>query len=108
MLVALPALRLQGLYLALGTLAFGLFMDSVFFSDSRVFGSFGTATIPRLDIPGLDLQDDRAYVVFLSAVFGLLSADRARACGGGRSGGGWRPCGTALPRPPRSGSTSPD
>ncbi len=72
-LVALPALRLQGLYLALGTLAFGLFMDSVFFSDSRVFGSFGTATIPRLDIPGLDLQDDRAYVVFLSAVFGLLS-----------------------------------
>ena len=73
-LVALPALRLQGLYLALGTLAFGLFMDSVFFSDSRVFGSFGTATIPRLDIPGLDLQDDRTYVVFLSAVFGVLAA----------------------------------
>jgi branched-chain amino acid transport system permease protein len=72
-LIALPALRLQGLYLALGTLAFGLFMDSVFFSDSRVFGSFGTATIPRLDIPGLDLQDDRTYVVFLAAVFGLLS-----------------------------------
>jgi branched-chain amino acid transport system permease protein len=72
-LVALPALRLQGLYLALGTLAFGLFMDSVFFSDSRVFGSFGTATIARLDVPGLDLQNDRTYVVFLAGVFGLLS-----------------------------------
>ena len=72
-LVALPALRLQGLYLALGTLAFGLFMDSVFFSDSRVFGSFGTATIARLDVPGLDLQDDRTYVVFLAGVFGVLA-----------------------------------
>jgi branched-chain amino acid transport system permease protein len=71
-LVALPAVRLQGLYLALGTLAFGLFMDSVFFSDSRVFGSFGTATVPRLDIPGLDLTSDRTYVVFLAGVFGLL------------------------------------
>jgi branched-chain amino acid transport system permease protein len=71
--VALPALRLQGLYLALGTLAFGLFMDSVFFSDSRVFGSFGTATVPRMDLPWFDLQDERTYVVFLSVIFGVLS-----------------------------------
>jgi branched-chain amino acid transport system permease protein len=70
--VALPALRLQGLYLALGTLAFGLFMDSVFFSDSKVFGSFGTATVPRMDLPLVDLQDERTYVVFLSVVFGVL------------------------------------
>ncbi|MDQ3945874.1 MAG: ABC transporter permease, partial [Actinomycetota bacterium] len=71
--VALPALRLQGLYLALGTLAFGLFMDSVFFSHSRVFGSFGTATVPRMDLPWFDLQDERTYVVFLSVVFGVLA-----------------------------------
>jgi branched-chain amino acid transport system permease protein len=71
--VALPALRLQGLYLALGTLAFGLFMDSVFFSDSKVFGSFGTATVPRMDLPWFDLQDERTYVVFLSVIFGVLS-----------------------------------
>ena len=33
--VALPALRLRGLYLALSTLAFALLMDNVFFAARR-------------------------------------------------------------------------
>src|SRR5206468_11979374 len=40
-LVALPALRLQGLYLALATLAFARFMDTIFFNDPKVFGFGG-------------------------------------------------------------------
>ncbi|MBA3303251.1 MAG: ABC transporter permease [Acidimicrobiia bacterium] len=71
--IALPALRLQGLYLALATLAFAVFMDNVFFSDSRVFGSFGTADVPRVDIPGFDLGDERTYIMFLAVVFALVS-----------------------------------
>jgi branched-chain amino acid transport system permease protein len=71
--IALPALRLQGLYLALATLAFAVFMDNVFFSDSRVFGSFGTADVPRIELPVVDLEDERTYVMFLAVVFALVS-----------------------------------
>jgi branched-chain amino acid transport system permease protein len=71
--IALPAPRLQGLYLALATLAFAVFMDNVFFSDSRVFGSFGTADVPRIELPVVDLEDERTYVMFLAVVFALVS-----------------------------------
>ena len=42
-LIALPSLRLQGLYLALSTMAFAVLMDNMFFVDSRVFGYAGVA-----------------------------------------------------------------
>jgi len=44
-IVALPALRLRGLYLALSTLAFALLMDNVFFASSAIFPQQG-AGIP--------------------------------------------------------------
>jgi branched-chain amino acid transport system permease protein len=71
-LVALPALRLQGLYLALSTMAFALLAERVFFSDSRVFGAAGTAEIARFDVPGVSLASERAHAVFLAVVFALL------------------------------------
>jgi branched-chain amino acid transport system permease protein len=40
-IVALPALRLRGLYLALSTLAFALLMDNVFFASSAPPSIFG-------------------------------------------------------------------
>ncbi len=53
-LVALPALRLRGLYLALATLAFALLMDNVFFASSRVFPEQGTGIpVPVPNIFGL-------------------------------------------------------
>jgi branched-chain amino acid transport system permease protein len=82
-LVALPALRLQGLYLALSTLAFGLLMDKLVFQASFAFGFNGSLPVPRLDLPGLDLSSERAYLVLSVVAFvlvglGVLSLRRSR------------------------------
>ncbi|MGN6473258.1 MAG: ABC transporter permease subunit [Mycobacteriales bacterium] len=80
-LVALPTLRLRGLYLALATFAFGGIMDIAFFGQR--FGSSGSIAVHRVSIPGLGLSSDRHYFIFCSAVFlaaciGLLAVRRGR------------------------------
>jgi branched-chain amino acid transport system permease protein len=70
--VALPALRLQGLYLALATMAFAVMAENLFFSDSRVFGGAGTATVARIKLPGISFESERAYVMLLAVVFALV------------------------------------
>lgn len=68
-LVALPSLRLQGLYLALSTMAFALFMDTMVFPNPSVFGNLGALPVGRLDFPGLSFDGDRAYFILLALVF---------------------------------------
>ena len=72
-LVALPALRLRGLYLALATLAFASAMDNAFFPWSAVFGFDGSVPIARPSVFGLHVNGDKACVIFLAVVFALLS-----------------------------------
>jgi branched-chain amino acid transport system permease protein len=72
-LIALPSLRLQGLYLALSTMAFAVLMDNMFFVDKHVFGYAGVAKVARPQILGLSLGGDRAFVVFLAVVFAALA-----------------------------------
>ena len=72
-LVALPALRLRGLYLALATLAFAVLADNVFFNHEDVFGGFGALRIDRLEIGGLSFAGIRSYFVLLALVFALVS-----------------------------------
>ena len=71
-LVALPATRLRGLYLALATFAFAEGVQTGFFSDLRVFGDSG---IPgeRLSIGGWSISSDRAEVIMLAVVFVLAA-----------------------------------
>jgi branched-chain amino acid transport system permease protein len=71
--VALPALRLRGLYLALGTAAFAVFMDLVFFNQT-LFLPNGNIQVPRLDLFGFSFDDERAHLVLLGVVFGLVGA----------------------------------
>ena len=66
-LVALPALRLRGIYLALATLAFAFFMEKVVFTQQAIFGG-GSRSVARL--PGL--TSDRAYMIFLAVVFAVV------------------------------------
>jgi branched-chain amino acid transport system permease protein len=73
-LIALPALRLRGLYLALATLAFAAAMDDMFFPSSTAFGYNGSVNIPRPTFFGIHISTDRSYVIFLAVVFALLSA----------------------------------
>ncbi|MEX2393499.1 MAG: ABC transporter permease [Actinomycetota bacterium] len=70
-LVALPALRLQGLYLALATMAFAVLAQEMLFPRSWLFGS-GTRDISRLDFLGLDFSSEQAFFVLLAVVFAVL------------------------------------
>ncbi len=54
-LMALPALRLQGLYLALASMAFARMAEFLFFDQPEVFGS-GSRRIGTLRILGVDLS----------------------------------------------------
>ncbi|MCZ7534988.1 MAG: ABC transporter permease [Acidimicrobiia bacterium] len=71
-LVALPALRLQGLYLALSTLAFAVLMDNMIFPQRRLFWT-SSVTVDRPDIPFVSLASDRAWFVVLAGAYGALA-----------------------------------
>jgi branched-chain amino acid transport system permease protein len=70
-IVALPTLRLRGLYLALATFAFAAIMDSAFFNES--LGTGGSLHVGRVRIPGIPTQSDRAFFVLTCVVFVLCA-----------------------------------
>ena len=72
-IIALPALRLRGLYLALATFAFGLLMDNMFFPSSVAFTYNGSVHVNRPGLFGLSFRADTSFVVFLAVVFALLA-----------------------------------
>jgi branched-chain amino acid transport system permease protein len=69
-ILALPALRLRGLYMALATLAFAALMDSLFFTNPSVIPN-GSMDVGRPDIFGMRFVTDRAFVVLIAIVFAL-------------------------------------
>jgi branched-chain amino acid transport system permease protein len=71
--VALPALRLQGLYLGLATMAFAVMMDNMFFANPNVFGTFGSKPVDRLSLFGLSLDGERPYFMLLALSFAALA-----------------------------------
>ncbi len=72
-IVALPALRLQGLYLALATAAFAVFMDLVFFNQD-MFMPNGNRSVPRVDLGPISTDGDRAHLILLGVVFCAVAA----------------------------------
>lgn len=78
-LVALPALRLRGLYLALSTLAFALLMDNVFFASSAIFPQQGSGIpVPPPSIFGLTARSYTsisavALVAVAACAIGILT-----------------------------------
>ena len=81
LLVALPTVRLRGLYLALATLAFAQAMDGSFFN--RAFGTNDSVAIPRVSLPVVDVTSDEGFlvlssVVFAAAALGLLATRRSK------------------------------
>jgi branched-chain amino acid transport system permease protein len=71
-IMAIPALRLQGLYLALATLAFASMAEYVIFTQPELLGS-QSAYVNRLKILGLNFSGDHVYLLLLTAVFGIAS-----------------------------------
>ena len=72
-LVALPALRVQGHYLAIATLGFALFVQQVLFEWEWLTGGRQGLFIPRPSLFGYELASDFSYYYVLFAIFLLLA-----------------------------------
>ena len=72
-LVALPVLRLTGLYLALATLAFATIMDKMVFQADFAFGFNGTLQAERLSILGKSFTNTEGYVFVMSVFFVVMA-----------------------------------
>jgi len=66
--IALPAVRLSGLFLALATFGFGILAQSLLFGTSLGFGATGTVSLARPRILGVSFAGDRAYYFLVLAV----------------------------------------
>ena len=80
--MALPALRLSGLYLGLSTLAFADAMTYLFFNNNHVFSNGGALKVARLNIFGISFNSDRAFVmlsvvVLAACCVGVLALRRS-------------------------------
>jgi branched-subunit amino acid ABC-type transport system permease component len=69
-LLALTAMRLQGLYLALATMAFASMVEYVFFTQPFALGT-RDRKVERLQLFGLDFSSTRSFLLLCTAVFGL-------------------------------------
>jgi len=81
-LVALPALRLRGLYLALATLAFGALLSNLVLRDTTEHVLFGvelalfpdgTLIVPKPEIGPLDLNDPLVFLLSCTVLFALIA-----------------------------------
>jgi branched-chain amino acid transport system permease protein len=82
-LIALPALRLRGLYLALATLAFGVFVSDMIIADiaPHVLPIFhlhysifpdGTLQIPAVKLGPIDLSSAKTFLTTSTCIFVLI------------------------------------
>ncbi len=72
-LVAIPVLRLTGLYLALATLAFAELMDKLVFQSSFAFGLNGTLAASRMSVLGRRIEGTGSYTVLMAVFFVLVA-----------------------------------
>jgi branched-chain amino acid transport system permease protein len=70
--MALPTIRLQGIYLALVTFASAQVFRDVVFQDTRMYGS-GGVLIGRLELFGLEFDSNRAFGVLCGVVFTIVA-----------------------------------
>ena len=72
-LLAIPAIRQSGLYLALATLGFGIVVQYLFYPEGYMFGALGVAsTDPRPRLSWLNVSSDKGYY-YLVLVFAAVS-----------------------------------
>ena len=91
-LIALPAIRLSGIYLALATFAFGLILEVMFYNSELMFGpSTAGLPMPRPEAFGLDTDLGYYYlvlaVVAACTLFLVAPAAHATRAAAPRAGG---------------------
>ncbi|HEV7524581.1 MAG TPA: ABC transporter permease [Acidimicrobiia bacterium] len=67
---AFPAMRLQGLYLALATLAFAAMVEEVFYTQPFAVGP-GERSVSPVHILGVDFSSPKSFLILVTVVFGL-------------------------------------
>jgi len=68
-LLAIPAIRFPGLYLALATLGFGILLQQMFYAQSYMFGALSLGiSIPRPQLSWLNLASDNGYYYLVLAI----------------------------------------
>ncbi|MDQ7785637.1 MAG: branched-chain amino acid ABC transporter permease [Desulfomonilaceae bacterium] len=72
MVVGVPALRLKGLYLALGTLAFGFIVDYILFHWDLTQGDMGMAVNP-VQIGSWSVQTEKEFFYFIACFAALAT-----------------------------------
>ncbi len=83
-LLAIPAIRLTGLYLALATFGFGLLLQFMFYTQDFMFGDSGAGRDePRPASLGIGLDTDAGYyrlvlVLLVVVLVGVVALDRGR------------------------------
>jgi len=71
--LALPALRLGGIYLALATLAFALMFETVLRPLDWVSGGTRPPRVPRPTIGGIDFSDDKNFFLLALVLLALVA-----------------------------------
>lgn len=82
-LIAIPAIRLSGLYLALATFGFGILLENIVYRTGLMFNVNGTVTAPRPDFLFISgTSRHHYYYVVLGVVaallLGLVALERSR------------------------------
>ncbi len=72
-MVAVPALRLGGLYLSLATLAFALMFENILVPQSWVGGDTSATQVPRPAIGPVDFGSDRAWFLLVIVILVLVA-----------------------------------
>lgn len=68
-LLAVPAIRLTGLYLALATFGFGILLQEMFYTQSYMFGDTGAGlNAPRPHLSFLNVSGDSGYYYLVLAI----------------------------------------
>lgn len=85
-LLAIPAIRLSGLFLALATFGFGILAQNLLFGTSIVFGSDALARISRPELFGVSLTGDKTFYYFVLGlvVLGVAAVETVRVTRLGR------------------------
>ena len=101
-LIAIPSIRLSGVYLALATFGFGILMERMAFGTGLMFGGNGSRSVPRPSFWFVDPGSDRAFYYVVLAIAVATAAfvvvlvpepPRPPHAGGGRRPGGTRHAG---------------
>ncbi len=72
-MLAIPAIRLSGLYLALATFGFGLLLQYMFYTENFMFGSIGLGVqVPMPDFPALGLDGSDKSNYYLCLVMAII------------------------------------